>query len=346
MAQEISMFPRYTQRENRTTNYVGFVLKYLYEESPTAFQRTLARLIDDEVLEVGPSFQQQKRRGDSIPDFLIEQPRFWVDFEVKRTDKFDADQVRRHVEGMSAPTDGDVSVLVLLGTATTNVENLVPDLVDEQSDNHVQVVATSFECLVEILRGESEGVSQQFRNMLDDFETFLDQEGLIPRWRRLLDVVNSGRLMHEVVDGGAYCCPDTGGPYSHQRARYLGAYSNKTVSPVAQIEGVVVVSRDPDGQLTTVVRWNNGDLTNKALERRALEFIASHGDRYAELNRVDLQVFLLGHRFPTDFRKDTPGGMRGKRYFWNIPRKVADASELAELLDGRVWSEWPDITEH
>ena len=48
-------------------------------------------------------------------------------------------------------------------------------------------------------------------------------------WEHLLDVVNCSRSMGR-IGKGVYTCPDTGGNYMHRRAKYLGAYQDKSVS--------------------------------------------------------------------------------------------------------------------
>ena len=51
-----------------------------------------------------------------------------------------------------------------------------------------------------------------------------------------------------------------------------------------------------------------------------------------------IRVFLLGHLFETDFRKNSPGGMlQSKRYFDIAPSQAKNAEELAQRLKGHVW---------
>ena len=54
----------------------------------------------------------------------------------------------------------------------------------------------------------------------------------------------------------------------------------------------------------------------------------------------DQQVFLLGHKYETDFEKDTSGGLLTKRYFWGVPDKCSSAEELACMIRGKRWSDW------
>lgn len=54
MAREISLFNTYHQKENRVTNYIGLMLKLLYEEDAIAFRKALNILLNDSWVEVGP----------------------------------------------------------------------------------------------------------------------------------------------------------------------------------------------------------------------------------------------------------------------------------------------------
>ncbi len=55
---------------------------------------------------VGPTFTQQTKSVDSIPDLAITQKSFSVFFETKTTDWFYNDQINRHIKGFNE-TAGD-----------------------------------------------------------------------------------------------------------------------------------------------------------------------------------------------------------------------------------------------
>src|SRR5438552_15167922 len=61
-------------------------------------------------------------------------------------------------------------------------------------------------------------------------------------WTQRLDVVNCAWSIGDVRRLRAYQCPTTGGMYAHQRSRFFGAYKNKTVPFVAEIEALVELS--------------------------------------------------------------------------------------------------------
>ena len=88
------------------------------------------------------------------------------------------------------------------------------------------------------------------------------------------------------------------------------------------------------------VKWNNSGEDDGALEAEALAFAeGEEACRRAALTE-DQQVFLLGHKYETDFEKDTSGGLLTKRYFWGVPDKCSSAEELACMIRGKRWSDW------
>ncbi|WP_222704349.1 hypothetical protein [Flaviflexus massiliensis] len=320
------------------------MLKLLHEEDATGFQETLNALLNDNSVEVGPTFRQQTRFGRSIPDLVIDQRRFTVRFEVKLSDWFTRPQIANHINAMPDVVGDDTSVLVLLSPEEIRPEERFTEEAEAAATRGVQVTSTTFQKLLESIQSNATSTSGAFNSLLPEFEEFLNGEGLIPKWQRILDVVNNGQKIDEIDNFGIYCCPDTGGHYSHARARYLGAYKDKTVSRVSEIEGVVIVSLDENQRLTTEIKHSSPFTEPSAsanLKQRAMDFIEANADRRAELKDYDLQVFVLSEVEETDFRKDTPGGMFGsKQYFRDIPTEVSNAKELANFLRGREWSKW------
>lgn len=154
---------------------------------------------------------------------------------------------------------------------------------------------------------------------------------LLPSWRNWLDAVNCAGIPEDVLEHNVYMCPATGGAYSHDRCRYFGMYRNKCVEQVAEIEAVVDV--EPRGEAK--LKWKNADIPDSELCARA----RNKADRLrADMESV--RVFLLGALFPTEFRKDTRGGMQGSKIYFDVSGLGAkDAGELAETLKGKNWSE-------
>jgi len=147
-----------------------------------------------------------------------------------------------------------------------------------------------------------------------------------------LDVINCAGLPDDILVHGAYMCPTTGGSYSHSRCRFFGMCRGKRVEQLAEIEALI----DLDDDEKATVRWKNVDVADKDLIQRARARAAA-----ARPGEYPTRVLLLGQLHATDFCKDSPGGMRGSKQYFDVGGiDAADAHALANALRGRSWSEF------
>jgi hypothetical protein len=335
VGREVSLFADYHNTENSVTNYCGLALKLLYREHPDSFAEVITSLVSDEInLTIGPVFRQQTKKAVSIPDLSITQRAFAIFFETKLTDWFYLDQIRRHMEGFAEK--GDLKILFLLSNFES--DDLGERFANEckQAKKHgIVLQPISFEDFVGTL--ESVKSSDAFKAILEEFKVYLDRNGHLPKWKGLLDVVSCKSTLNE-ISAGAYMCPDTGGAYSHRRAKFFGPYARKRVAAIHEIRALVVVGIK---QEDCSVRWKNVAEPDSTLKEQALATIPKWDYRIKENAETPLQVFLLGPGHETDFRKSTSGGMwQSKKYFWNIAEDCKTADELASKLRGKTWEEY------
>ena len=339
MGREISIFADYHQRENLLTNHCGVLFRLIYRESPQQFEELVVALLPEEAqLRVGPLFTQQEKSVKTVPDLIIRQEAFSLFFETKIDDWFHHGQLQGHVDGL-AQSPGVKVLICLCNFEIDDPETKFAPLAQEARKHSVIVQFISFEELLQQIRVLR--LSNTMAETVDEFQQYLDRSHFLPRWRYLLDVVNSGKTMDE-IQAGAYMCPNKGGPYSHVRARFLGAYQSKMVCSVHAIDALVACS--PGGK-EFELRWTNNREPEKALLERGRAMIKKINDeQHGKTLRNDgFQVFLLGGGAETKFIKDSPGGLLGSHlYFWDIAKKLEaeSASALAAKLNGRKWSEF------
>jgi hypothetical protein len=333
MGADISLFSGYAGRENRTTNYCLLLLKLLYEENPKFLGEVLSNLIADELADVvGVQFQQQARKKNCVPDGLVLQRAFSVYIETKTFDWFYDQQLEAHLAALDREAPG-VKALLALG----NFENLagsrfakIEALCAGNYRGSIFFSAVSFEDFVEALPQDK--VSKNLADTIDDFVAYLDEEGLLPRWKHMLDVVNCSGLPGDIINENVYMCPAKGGAYNHARAKYFGMYQWKSVRKIALIEAVVELDQEGNGQ----VRWKHVATPDEALVARAQEKKIKLRPK-AEAVRV----FLLGPLQDTDFKKPTKGGMQTSKRYFDIERVgAADEVELAAKLRGKTWANY------
>ncbi len=223
MASDITLFSGYSRKENRTTSYCLLVLKMLYEENPKFLGEVLSNLIDEELADdVGVQFRQQTRKKGSVPDGLILQRAFAIYIETKNFDWFYDAQLEQHLEALHAE-NAVTKALVALGTFEARSENRfsrVESICAAKYQGDIFFAAVSFEEFLDALPRDQ--VSKNLSDALDDFEGYLDQEGLLPRWKHRLDVVNCSGRPSEITAENVYMCPAKGGAYNHARARFFG----------------------------------------------------------------------------------------------------------------------------
>jgi hypothetical protein len=336
MSRPISLFADYHAGENSVTNYCGLVMKILYEESPKSFEEVLISLLpNDTKLTVGPTFSQQRRQKKTIPDLAITQRSFSVFFETKLSDWFYKEQNWGHIDGFNLEAQDKILFLLSNFESDEPEAKFASDIELARKEHQVILQPISFEDLLGAL--ENVRSSEAFKKILDEFKLYLDRNNLLPKWKYLLDVVNCAGSFNE-IDEGVYICPDTGGAYSHRRAKYFGAYANKQVSKIFEIRAVVSIDRDL-GEGT--VKWNNSGEAPDILINQATKIISKSEFRKNENKKVPLQVFLLEKGKETCFQKINRGGMQGsKQYFWDIASNCQTSEELAELLNGKSWSDF------
>jgi hypothetical protein len=333
MGSDITLFSGYSQRENRTTNYCLLVLKMLYEENPKFLGEVLSNLIDEELADVvGVHFRQQMRKKGSVPDGLILQRPFTIYIETKNFDWFYDGQFEQHLAALHAE-GGGAKALVALGNfeaLSAHRFSRVEGICAEKYQGSIYFAAVSFEEFFDALPKDK--VSKNLSDTLDDFEGYLDEAGLLPRWKHRLDVVNCSGRPSEITAENVYICPAKGGPYNHSRARFFGMYREKSVRRVAIIEAVIDVSEDGAAK----IRWKNVDTPDAELLSLAVE------KRNRLRSGLDpLRVFLLGKLYDTDFKKPTKGGMQTSKRYFDVERLApTDAADLAEKLRGRSWASY------
>lgn len=334
MSREISLFTDYHQGENTVTNYCGLMMKLIYEESPKSFEDFMSSIVGlSKNILIGPTFNQQVKKTSSIPDLVISQQSFSVFFETKLNNWHYEAQVKRHLNSINDNVDKKVLILLadeFIGGKKFNFQN---ELKKAEQDNII-LKTLSFEELIGYMKIVCN--SENLIRFLNEFEIFLDNKKLLPKWKYLLDVVNCAGSMQEIQNFHAYICPKIGSSYSHRRAKFFGPYSSKKVEEIYEIKGVVITDKNIKDYS---VKWKDNGIDEKDLIKDAETIIKQC--RPNEYKSSSFQVFLLENGAPTNFIKDSPGGLyQSKKYFWEIAEDCRLSSELAAKLKDKNWSDF------
>lgn len=335
MGQEISLFNDYRTKENILSNHCGVVLKLLYEENPRSFEEAISNLTSQDFM-ISPSFKQQIKKKDSVPDIVIEQKSFTIFFETKTFDWFYKNQIDRHLKGFKKDTTYNI-LFLLSNFEIDNPEEKFESQISEAANLYgITLCPISFEAFIGVL--ETVDSTDNFKTFLDEFRSFLERNNYLPTWKYMLDIVNCASTIHEVHNHDVYMCPDTGGKYKHRRALFFGGYKSKNVKFIHEIKALVVIEQG--GQSGRVVWKNFNKLKNDDLIEEAKNKLNLFENRKSEIQERDLQVFLLQNPVEANFRKSSDGGLySSKKYLRSIAKEhnARNSTELASKLSGTTW---------
>jgi len=330
MGRNFSLFADYHGKENSATNYCGLMFKLVYDESPLLFNQLLDYCFNYSAPYVGPQFEQQSKGRNSIPDLQIFQESFQIIFETKTKDWYHMDQLENHSDSFSPCANKKILVL-LCNFEDKGLNKKINDYKESFGKKGIILIELTFEDIILALNRLS--LTASLRNYLTEFEDYLNRNNLLPTWKQTLDVVNCYSSRSE-VESGFYICPNSGGPYSHKRAKYFGAYWDKNVNYIFIIDAVVSVSK---GGTDIKIKWNNEKTikNNDEIKNRASNLINQY--RKNEIQKSDFQIFLLSNKREITFKKDSKGGLFGSKIYFTI--KSDNIDDLKKELDGKCWGD-------
>jgi hypothetical protein len=334
---QIHYFPRYSQRENFETNNTMLLLHRLYNYNRFRFERFLSKLLRDAATEAGSTLvlglqiKQQVGTGASIVDGYLYQDSFRIAIETKRSaDSFYADQLSRHLSGFTHSSGG---FLILLSPERTEIEGPNwANLRDVATEKNVILVPVTFENLIAAVRGCLNDYDEEMHSLVTDYEEFCSDEDLLPvdKWTLF---VPPCRLSREInITDRLYFCPAS---WSRRKARYLGVYYDKAVWHIGTI-AKIVECEVKDGDVTSETMPVTADERQRishaslaAMDQQGWDLITGY------------QFFLCDAMSDTKFRKSSPGGIMGHRYFdlrdylsGEVPTQLA---HIAERLRDHQW---------
>jgi hypothetical protein len=318
---EIHYFPRYSQPENVVTNNTLLLLLRLREYSRYKFENFMEKLCGDQDVQLASSwlrFQQQKGTGKSIVDGFIAQDSVKIGVETKLNAGFDEAQLENHLAMFGGEQH---KLLLLLSPSGDDISAQQLASVREQaSPKNIQILHTSFE---DIVKKANECLSPHDEEMLalvEDFEDFCSGSDLLPRDRCTLFVPPCGQSFEDNKAYRLYYCPAA---WSRRNARYLGIYNKKSVQLIGRIAKVVTCEVDLEGRSVTVLPSSKSGVTPEE-EKRIVEATEKGEERGWDVS-YEHKFFLCDEMKETDFRKTSPGGIPGHRYF-----------DLEEVLGGTL----------
>lgn len=325
---QIHYFQRYSQQENVVTNNTLLLFSRLYNYSPVLFDHFLEVLLDDIGinLKVGVEFTQQTRGKNSVPDGMIKQNSFSILIEAKRGKNSDIKQLISHISSFG---NVHTKVLVSLGTEKANISS------DVLTTAGVRFVDTTYKAIIASFRNIiDDNRDYEMSDLIDDYEDFCNTAGLLPVDKHKLLSLPSGSSFDLNKKYGICFVPAS---RRDQPFSYLGLYKDKAIMAIGKLANILDAYL-VEGELK--ITNNTNEVTTKQKQR--IKAIIRDVQEKTKWDISRDHKFLLVEKFhETNFKKNSPGGARGKRYF-NLAKtleleELPTIKELAELLKDKPW---------
>jgi hypothetical protein len=270
---------------------------------------------------------------------LITQEPMRIFIETKRGGAVDSDQIRRHFESIAQHQVGtgrsDNALLIGL-TKEPIAESDRKSLAADAATRGITFAAVTFSQIVEALRAQCADFERELLSIVEDYDSYLAEEGLLEERNQWLIVFPCGTSIAENARFGLYYEPPS--RPCKRNYRFIGVYNRKTVAYVGTVEAIAVASWR-DG----VVSFSEeaGRLTD---DHRKRITSAVEATPYYDLRGDPSRFYLVDSFIPTDAKKTSPGGIMGLRYLdlsktlpdYN-PRKDYTSGELAAALREATW---------
>ena len=333
----VHYFPRYSQRENVVTNNALLLLLRLHEFSRLKFEDFIEKMCAENNVEFAPQwlrFGQQVGTGISVVDGFIAQESVKVAIETKMVGSFSPNQLERHLGVFSGEQH---KLLILLSPSLDEAATVQLGSAQELAKQKgIHLLHTSFQEVIRRIREQLSEHDEEMIVLVDDFEDFCSDTGLLPNDEYLLFAPPCGPSFIDNEQFRLYYCP---AERSRRKAKYLGIYAGKQIRSIGRISKVVTCSIDETkGSVTVVDQAIALDDDEKMRILGATLKAPSHGWNITSGHKF----YMFDEWATTSFSKVSHGGIMGHRYFDLRevlgPEFQASTSKIAELLRGRTWT--------
>ena len=336
---KIDYFQRYHQKENVVTNNTMLLFSRLYHHSPKKFEMFLQSIVDSSIeLKIGVRFAQQEKSSKSVPDGIITQHSFKIAIETKLGNDFGTAQLLNHLECFK---DEEVKILIALSSRpfeTSNLENLKERVKNYNISNQTKIafVALTFNDVIKAFKEQVNDYDLELLDIIEDFNLFCDNTGLLPKDNPRLLIVPCGDSIRDNFKFRMYYDPVT---RKHTRATHLGVYNAKKVQGIAKIANIIEASYDDELDALNIISSEN-DVTLDQ-QQRIIDIIKASVQTLGWSIKNGHKFFCLDDLEKTSFRKNSKGGIMGKRYMYIDEitglNKDNTTKEFAESLNSLTW---------
>ena len=336
---EIHYFQRYHSQENVSTANTMLLFSRLYSHSSSKFYNLIENILEEEYepLNFELSMKLQEKSKDSVPDAVIFQPNFKIVIETKLYNNFGTKQLEHHL--FSFQNNGE-KILLTLDPQELKEEKKeeIKNMIKTKNPN-VKHIHLTFEKLIGFIKNIIDS-NDDFSNIVEDYENYCYEGGLISDMDKKLDVRLCGTTYETNKALNLYYCPASWG---YQKCKYLGLYKQKAVRNIGEIIATAEVTAKNNDIDKLEFSAIDGTLSKDMKENAKKAFQEASQYDY-DLTRCPHRFFFVDQFYETSYRKTTPRAPQGKRIF-NLQKilefenktKLPSTAEIAELLKTKEW---------
>lgn len=337
----IHYFQRYSSKENTVTNNSLLLFSRLYHHDARAFKEFLNHLSGDE--QITPinatiNFEQQTSARHSVPDGAITQESFKIVIETKLYGQEDIDQIIRHTDGFGDEKNKYL-MLINVHQIPDNYKKKIRDKLNEKGTG-VELIDTTFEDIVTGFRAVINDYDTEMNMIIDDYEDYCNDANLISIENKLMRALPVGNTLEHNFKYKLYYAPASRS-YT-RRHRYLGLYTQKEIKAVGEI--ILIVDANylkETKKLKCELVEGDYDRLTEEVEGNILQAMIHGEEDFGYQIYTGHRFFIVPQFIKTEFKKDSPGGLLGAKYFdlteYGLEKEELSPEVIARNLSIEKW---------
>ena len=231
--------------------------------------------------------------------------------ETKLGASANPDQLRRHCRTIVDRLPGRKGSFLISLTSGQGGQTMPAEVTAMANENGVTLVQTTFgELVAQVTTLPVNDLA--LSETLQEFADFIFAQGLVPREEQIMVAMLTGTSWQDNLVHRVYYEPVDRSP-KWRRAAFLGLYHHKQVSHVGRIICAVSAMQDETGQIAFGLPETG--VIDEAGKQAIRDVIEAAQGYYPGLEGSPHRYYVVDALTAMDFRKTSPGGMMGHRYF-------------------------------
>lgn len=205
-------------------------------------------------------------------------------------------------------------------------------------EKKISFASTTFKEICRIFNDTILEYDIEMKELIDDFEAFCSETGLIDNADTKMRVILAGNTYEQNMENSIYYAPSDRG---YQKYKYLGLYKDKAIRGIGEVICSADIWYDVPNDELTIKEVKLGRISEDQKET-VKKVILEAKDKFGYDISGGHRFFFIKKYYETEYIKPTKGGLMGQKYFdlADIEEYEKDMTteQIAELLRGKEWS--------